>query len=231
MFKKKRCSNCGEKISDSYNFCPYCRAPLNQEGDEDWGMLGKNDFIPGGNEIRMPLGFNSLFNNLMKSLGGQLGNLEMNEFDEEELRRGKPKIKKSGVSISIKTSDGKPPEIKVRKFGDGEKKRKDSKTKKAAPKTPKTKSFSGNKGKKFSKLPKKEPKTNLRRLSDKVIYEIRIPGVKSLDDISINQLESSIEIKAVTKDKAYSKLIPVNLPIKKYNLSKGTLVLELDARG
>ena len=35
------------------------------------------------------------------------------------------------------------------------------------------------------------------------------------------------EIKRVSKNKVYQKLIPVNFPITNYNLSKGKLVLEL----
>ena len=77
---------------------------------------------------------------------------------------------------------------------------------------------------------KKEPKTNVKRLSNTVIYEINMPGVKSLDDISIVKLENSIEIKAVAKDKAYFKLIPVNLAILDYELERGKLILELEAK-
>ena len=84
--------------------------------------------------------------------------------------------------------------------------------------------------KKFSKLPKNEPKTNVRRFSDKVIYEINIPGVKSIKDVSIIKLENNIEIKAITKDKAYNKLIPFNFPITDYNFSRGKLILELDSK-
>jgi hypothetical protein len=92
----------------------------------------------------------------------------------------------------------------------------------------KTPSLSGESLDKFSKLPREEPLTDMRRLSDKIVYEILIPGVKSLKDISINKLENSIEIKAVSKDRAYFKIIPINLGIKGYNLLKGKLVLELD---
>jgi len=54
--------------------------------------------------------------------------------------------------------------------------------------------------------------------------------VKSVKDVSIAQLENSIEIKALGKGKVFSKMIPINLPIKNYNLSKGKLTLELDAK-
>ncbi len=42
-------------------------------------------------------------------------------------------------------------------------------------------------------------------------------------------LEKGIELKAVSDKKAYLKSIPISLPILKYKLSKGKLVLEMDA--
>ena len=90
--------------------------------------------------------------------------------------------------------------------------------------------FSKESSKKFAQLPKQEPKTNIRRLSDKVIYEIEIPEVKSSKDISIIQLESSIEIKAIGKKHAYLKRIPINLPIINYIFSKEKLTLELGVK-
>ena len=82
---------------------------------------------------------------------------------------------------------------------------------------------------KFAGLLKKEPETNIRRLSNKVVYEIKLPGVKSVKDVSIIQLENSIEIKALADKKVFYKIIPINLPINNYNLSSGILTLELDS--
>jgi len=62
------------------------------------------------------------------------------------------------------------------------------------------------------------------------VYEIKMPGVKSPEDISIIQLENSIEIKALANKKVFYKIIPINLPIRNYNLSKGILTLELDSK-
>jgi HSP20 family molecular chaperone IbpA len=89
-----------------------------------------------------------------------------------------------------------------------------------------SKLFDEERRKKMMELPEREPKTNVRRLSNKVLYELSIPGVNSLEDISINQLEDSIEIKAISLKNAYRKLIPVSLPIKHYSVSKGKLTLE-----
>jgi hypothetical protein len=79
----------------------------------------------------------------------------------------------------------------------------------------------------LSKLPRHEPETKIRRLTDKLVYEISMPGVKNENDITINKLQNSIEIKAFSKDKAYFKLIPLAFPIKSWKLDSERLVLEL----
>ena len=224
MFGKKRCGNCGEKVENSYNYCPYCQKPLKDiSEEEDWGLLGKNDAIE-PEEIRLPMGLNALFNSLLKNL-----NKQMKDFDNEKgsLEKEQRISKKNGgISISISTSGDKPPEIKVRSFGNiPEFKEKEHQVKNKVEKIRLPGSDSG----KFTGLPKKEPETDIRRFSNKVVYEIKMPGVKSLEDISLIQLENSIEIKALANKKVFYKIIPINLPIRKYNLSKGILTLELDS--
>jgi len=234
MFGKKKCPNCKEKINDGYNFCPYCRVSIKDNFEnEDWGMLGKNDteFLEG---IKMPLGFNTIFNSLLKNLNKQFSQMDRELIDQnseksfEPIKNPENKIKKSGISIKISTIQGKPPEIKIKSFGDSKEELQRNFSHENI--QPVLKKFTNKEAKRFSSLPRKEPSTEIRRLANKVIYEIKIPGVKSLKDVSINQLENSIEIKALTKMKAYSKIIPISLPIRKYNLSKGKLILELDAK-
>ena len=82
--------------------------------------------------------------------------------------------------------------------------------------------------KKYSQLPRKEAQARLRRISGKILYEISVPGVTSVDDVLVNQLESSIEIKAVSDKVMYLKHLNLNLPIVSYSLKKGILTLELD---
>jgi HSP20 family molecular chaperone IbpA len=224
MFKKKKCKNCGEKINDSYNFCPYCRAPIRDffEDEKDWGLLGRNDF-PTHEEIKFPMGFNNLFNTLLKNLTSQ----KFNEFEDMEPESKRMKTKKGGIGISIYTSGNKPPKIKVRSFGNlPEFKEKENQIKKKV----KELKLPVSDSKKFAGLPKKEPETNIRRFSDKIVYEINMPGVKSIKDVSIIQLENSIEIKALAKNKVYYKIIPINLPVRNYNLSKEKLTLEIEAK-
>ncbi len=225
MFKKKKCQRCKRKIDEKYSFCPYCGSRMYSDDEEknDWGMLGRNDSVSSPtNEIRLPLGFNTLFNSLMKNLS--------REFDEQLKRnyfgdnKNPKKVKKDNVSISISTFGNGPPRIKVTQGG------KNPKIKIKENEKTKLNTFTKDQIKKFTTLPKEEPTTDIRRLSNKVTYELKMPGVESIRDISIIKLENSIEIKAIAKNKSYTKLIPINLPIKNYNLSKGKLVLELGVK-
>ena len=213
MFKKRICKRCGEKISEKYRFCPHCGSTDNNLDEEGWGMLGKNDLIT-SNNFQLPSGFNMIFNSLMKNLSKQLNN--MHNESEKNSNMG---MKKEGISISISTSGNNPARIRVNSLEN---------KKKQIKKIPGQ--FSKESSKRFAELPRKEPKTNIRRLSNKVVYEIEIPDVKSLKDISIIKLESNIEIKAIGKNKAYFKKIPINFPIINYILAEGKLVLEFEIR-
>lgn len=84
--------------------------------------------------------------------------------------------------------------------------------------------------KKFTELGQKEPATNLKRLGDTILYEITLPQVKSLKDISIIKLENSIEIKAISKDTSYFKSISINLPLINYEFSEEKLILEFESK-
>ena len=219
MFKKKSCKNCGNKISDKYEFCPYCGKPFTK--GEDFGMLGKNDFIPSNKGIKFPMGMNMIFNSLMKNLNKQFSELN-NEIRAESKPQKRPADKKR-ISISISSFGNNPPEIKVNSFGNN------LKLKQQIKKIP-LQNLSQENLKKISTLPKQEPLTNIRRLANKVIYEIEMPEVSSIKDILIVKLENSIEIKAIAKEKVYVKQIPINLPITNYELSQGKLILELGVK-
>ena len=76
------------------------------------------------------------------------------------------------------------------------------------------------------KKAKKEPITSVKRFSDKVIYEISLPGVESQKELSITKLENSIEVRAKSKNNSYFKVIPIDSPITGYGFEKGKLSLE-----
>jgi len=210
MFKKK-CPKCNNRVDRKYRFCPFCGRNLKDHDREDYGLLGKDDFDESFNSIfhditNIPM--NRLIKTAMKMTEKMIKDMQKQEFNQ-------PKQPYSNMDIQFFVN-GK------RVFPE-----------KTAPKTEKPikipirTNLSKEKAEKFAKLPKKEPSSKMRRLGEKLIYEISVPGVKDISDVLINQLENSIEIKALSKNKVYSKTLNINLPIIKYFLEKGNLILEL----
>ncbi len=215
MFKKKTCRKCGNKINDKYGFCPYCGNPFsNKIKNKDWGLLGKDDTNEFGEFSKSIFGgisgkmLNKMLGSTMKMLEKEIQKEMKNENSQKPMTNFRLMI--NGKEINLNNLNNP---------------RQQTMQKQEIKKIHGIK-LPQNKLKGFSKLPQKDTLTNIRRLSDKVIYEIKIPGVKSIGDISISRLEKSIEIKAMSKNNAYFKSIPINLPIIDYNLSKGKLVLE-----
>lgn len=199
--EKNNCPSCKSKIEDQFNYCPYCANPLtNFEKDlKDFGMLGKNDSL---RNIEEEINANSLgvtdkligsiFNSLVKNLDKQFK--EMEKINSNEIK---------SIPNGIKITIGTPKPVKVEK----------------------KKSHYINKNdltkeqmEKMSSLPRASAKTNMRRLNDKVVYELSTPGVESINDIFVSKLEQGYEIKAIGNTKVYVNSLPVELPIKGFIL-------------
>ena len=212
MFGRK-CDNCSEKISGKYSFCPHCGNPTNQSKGKNFGMLGENDFEEQNNFVEESfiekLGgkmINKVFENAVKMIEKEMSKEMRRQASPQNQPRGNFQLFVNGKKINL---------------GELQPRREEKIEREELVELP------NEPLKNFSKLPIKEPQTNVRRLSDKVLYEVSMPGIKTKKDISIVNLENSIEIKGIGKEIAYKKILPVNLPIMGYNLSKGKLVLEL----
>lgn len=228
MFSKKTCKRCGRKAKKNDSFCPACGTPFKKVNrKEEFGMLGENDSFDEMESLSNSLfggmgglsgGFmNKMISNTMKMLEKEMeremqgrGNKPQNSNQNNNMPRARVKLMINGKEINLNNG--------MEEASSPEKNEK--------PRVIRFKKFSEEQAKKFSKLPRKEPKTDLKRIADKISYEIEIPGVETFEDVSILPLENSIEIKAITKEKAYAKIIPLNLPIVNYGFSKGLLVLE-----
>ncbi len=204
MFGKKLCKRCGKKSGSKDNFCPNCGTPISSS--ENLGMLGKKDEQDEFEQFSKELfgGFsgsviNKMFNSAVKMLEKEMQKEIKNTPQHTEIQ-----LFVNGRKINF---GGQPPQERKRI-------------------TRKKVQLPNSLLKKFSSMPKEEPKIDMRRFPDRIVYEIEIPGVNSTEDISIVPLENSIEIKALAKDKSYFKLIPVNFPITNYKLSDGKLILE-----
>jgi len=218
MFKKRTCKKCGEKANEKYEFCPHCGSHLNDNSKkEDWGMLGKKDSTNELEEFSNQI-FGGISGKMInKMLGSAMKMLEKEMRKEMNNKNTQPR---TNFELIINGKRVDPNKIKISRM-----------PQRQIPQEERKGFFSNRlsreKLEKASKLPKQDPVTNMKRFSDKIIYEIDVPGVKSVKDISIIKLENSIEIKALSKDKVYLKLIPVNLPIINYSFEKGKLFLEL----
>ncbi|MEK6842378.1 MAG: hypothetical protein AABX84_01060 [Nanoarchaeota archaeon] len=211
MFGKRECQRCREKSSNKYNFCPNCGVPFNNKSGEDYGMLGEND------SNNFP-DFNNLSNPFLGGINGKM----MGKMFESAVRMLEKEMKKQNS-----------PKTNFQLFINGKKVNIEKNLNNSTQSTKRYKREMSSENlpqanlKKFGDFPKKEPETNVRRFSDKVIYEINMPGLKSEKEISIIKLENSIEIKALGNDVIYRKIIPISLPITDYKISNDKLVLEL----
>lgn len=210
MFSSGKCSQCEGKLKDAFSFCPYCGLDLRNPNSDtrDFGMLGKNDFAAGtplrgggGLGISDKL-INSIFSSLMKNVEGQMKNLNQ-DFDS---KKSFPEIQRLPNGIKIKLGG----------FGNA--------NKTEQKKTPKV--ITEEQVKRMSKLPRSEAKADIRRFSDKVIYELNAVGVEDVNDIFVSKLETGYEVKAIGKSKVYVNSLPINLPLKKYYLKNKKLSIE-----
>lgn len=230
MFKSK-CSQCKRKVNKKYEFCPFCGFDLKggEDDNSEYGFLGKEDLDELG--IKMPFGFNMLFKPLMKELSKQMGELDK-ELKKEAVKSSgefsKPNfnpmtnMKSFSIHIGmpgqkpIRINSGNMPVNSVRK----------APVKKIL-KLPKISEKFLEKAKSLSRI---EPETNVRRLADRIIYEIKIPGVKSVESVNISILETGIEIKAIGKNTLFVKDIEMSMPLIGYSFEKEKLILELGLR-
>jgi len=213
---KKKCENCGSNVSNNHSFCSLCGNPLNnsKEEKENYGLLGKNDFsnLEAENSFA-PQGFgitdrmiNSIFNSMMKSLDKQF----KNQFNEMEKDQNDTEIKSFPNGISIKISGPFPvqqkPKVQQRRII--------------------KQTIDEEQIKRINSLPKGKAKTTVKRLGNKIIYELSIPGITSPKDVFVSKLESGYEIKAIGPKKVYVNSVPINLPLDRYTITKDKLSVE-----
>jgi len=218
MFKKK-CPKCEKKIKKNYDFCPYCGMNFKSKyDDEDYGFLGKNDFINEDTNSMLNIGgsfLDKMINNAMKMIEKQMQ--EMPDSFEQNIKKTQSKM---------------PPNMRIRFMINGREIpiTQANEPQKQQIQKPKKINLSEQQTKQLANLPRKEPKTTMKRLSGKLVYELAVPGVNNIQDIIINKLENSIEVKAISKNRIYSKNLNINLPILRYSLDNENIILELKAK-
>jgi len=203
MFKKK-CPHCTKKIERKFHFCPWCGYSFKkQRSEEDFGMLGQNDEVEQqvANEIKLPFGMNGIFNGLIKQIEKELAGMENSQAPKGfkiQISAGKPKIQ----NLSKHPVRNTIRTIAVEEVNEAEKARR-------------------------MELERVEAKSHIRRLPEGIIYEIDAPGVKSVKDVVITQLEESMEVKVYTAKRCYVKSIPLKLNIVDFSVKPNKVLLRL----
>lgn len=210
--KEIKCNNCKSIVEKKFNFCPYCgQSTMDEQAErKEFGLLGKDDFSkPRETQNNNPLAgmgitdkvINSLMNNLMKSMESQFRNMPELESENNARIEQTPNGIKIKIGIPFQEAREKKPKQKRREITQEQLD-------------------------KMSKLPRVEAKTKIKRLSDKVVYEIAAPGIESPDDVFISKLENGYEIKAIGKKKVYVNSLPISLPVRGYSFDNKTLLVE-----
>ena len=202
MFNKKsKCPRCDGKISGSFDYCPFCRLDLrNPEEDmKDFGMLGKNEVV--GYPLVGGRGGFGISDKLINSIFSTL----MKSF-EKQMR---------DVDTEV---ENLPNGIKIR-FGV-------SSPNKGKRKVEKSQEITKEQINRMAGLPRIKAKVNVKRLNNKIIYELNAPGVEDVNDVFVYKLENGYEVKAIGKKKVYVNSIPVGLPLKSYKISDKSLIIE-----
>jgi hypothetical protein len=176
-------------------------------------MIGRDDFLnnAGGNGegIKLPFALDKLMNSLMKQLSKEFNNMgESKEFNNSQ------KIPR-GFKIQISSGNPQVKDIHPQQI------------RRIQRKPIQKEEISEKEMKRRSKLPKEEAESNVKRLSDRLIYEINVPDVKLKEDVVVTKLEDSVEVRAYSKNKCFFKIIPLKVEIIGYALKDDKLLLEL----
>lgn len=240
MFKK-RCSRCNNKVDRSFDYCPHCANPMKNKREE-YGLLGKSDNLGElNNEFNSPIIGSGIGNSLFEKMFTSAMKMVEKELQKAQIEEGKIKqennIKPNPQNQHIHSNfelfiNGKKVNlpsniagIQIEQMPQGNHTAKANSNKKA-----KAPVISEELLAKSSKLPRKEAKTRLARTADRVIYELDTPGIESLNNVLVNQLENSIEVKVYTDKVVFFKTLQVKLPLMQYSIKENLLILEFKAQ-
>lgn len=209
LFRNRKCESCERRVSKEWAFCPGCGASLKGGRGVIWspfGSLFRGSGFSFGREART-----------MQKMLEQAAKMQARGFQ----RAGAPGMKMGGMMISITAGTGAP-KIAVRTFGD------------AAAKTPREPEAAEEKKRgifrKARKEPKEviEPKVEETRSGKTVTYLIFLPGARP-EDVSVQRLESSIEIRAPAGERMFFKILeaPESARVS-HEFSRGVLKVEVE---
>ena len=229
------CRRCGRKADRGWRFCPNCGAGLEQQGRSLFDDIFSR--------------FRREFKQMDKLFDKEFEVLDLSPFfraphtlEGTGTPRGTGRPRRSGFTIKITRRNREQPRVDVKTFGNldrNEVRREVAEEMKdlgiEAPLMASQEEGPSEKPKASEEKPHQEParfteepKTQVRSVGTGVAVEMELPDVKSEGDIEINELESSVEVRARAGDKAYFKIItkPERLSVTSKRFERGRLHLE-----
>ena len=211
--KKDSCPHCNNAVEKAHSFCPTCGAQIKSPQDEaqEFGLLGRTDRVhqqpmQGQTNVANNLGFmDKMANKLIESM---IKNV-VKSVESELSQMGDAEIKEMPHGFQIKIGNQ---QVARRQ------------------KQPTLAKVTAEQLERMAQLPRAEAKSQMKRLADKIVYELAMPGVKDVKDVFVNKLETGYEIKAISSKKVYTSSIPLNLPMKSYAIGEKGLTVEFLAK-
>jgi len=142
-----------------------------------------------------------------------MGKFFERDFEAFDLGR-EQRPKSRGFSIRIVSGTGREPKVSIQTFGDMNKdevRKQVSNHLGVEPQPPAGQAASQHAAKQQPKAriieETEEPQTEIRQSGSSITVSMKLPGVRSWEDIQLTELESSIEVKAYANNKAYFKIL------------------------
>ena len=202
MFNTRSCPHCEFGVKESFDFCPRCGKSLKtpEQQMDDFGLIGKDDEVVGATNLAGGLGITDKFvSSILNSLMKSL---------EKQMRSGNPDAEVQNFPNGVTIRVGMPG------------------TKQPREKPTKQQKITQEQIGRMTGLPRVEAPSSMKRLGDKIVYELKAAGITSLDDVFVSKLAEGYEIKAIGGKKVYVNSLPVELPLKGYTLHEKGLTLE-----
>lgn len=207
------CPKCGKKVERNWEFCSHCGTRLTRQVIQD--------------------PFSSIFQRMMEEFS-EFDDIFSKDFEVFDMTPFFISPKRKGFSISIKQTDQGKPEISVRTFGDVDRKEIEKQIERGfgiKPGEPaegvKARTMEAEKKRPVPEVTE-EPKTDVRRIDNRIVVEMNLPGVKSEEDVDILELSESVEVKGFAKNKVYFKIlkIPRGFSVSRKEMKGDKLILE-----
>ncbi len=216
-----QCPRCGNELNDDWKFCPACGL---ERGGNQADAFGRDLF----SKLFKKMNMDKMFENDIQAI-------DLSPFFKKVgPRKAGMRPKGNGFTIRIKSGTGMRPKVNIQTLGDVNRETVEKVVQSRFGIRGKPGEMNEERRKSHPAMeramPKvtEEPKADVKRIGGKFTVDVEMPEVKNPDEVEIRELASSVEVKAVTGDKAYFKILtkPHNVRLSGKSFRDGILHLE-----